>query len=467
MSFLMYDIGFLILFAIFVGVLLYRGRKKVKKEGLLLLYKTEWGIKLINRFGDRNRKILNYLGYFSIGLGYILMAGIIYFVYFIVRVYISRPDVVSAMKIPPIMPLIPYIDKLVPGIPPFYFTYFIIILALIAIPHEFFHGIYARVHKIKIKKTGFGFFPFFLPIFLAAFVELDEKRMEKKSKFAQMSILSAGTFANILTAIVFFFIMWFVFVSAFVPAGVMFNTYSYSIIPTSSITSINGSLLDNPDAETIMETIEETGNANIVAGDLEYYGIKQIDKEQELVAVYDNSPALLAELTGAIYEINDAKINNLESLSEELDKYSPGDAVVIKTKTSEGTKEYKITLGKYPTNDSEPWLGIGFLEQTRGMSGALSNLMSSFKDLHIYYEAKCKFAEFIYYLLWWTVLICISVALVNMLPVGIFDGGRFFYLTILGITRSEKIARKSFKFLTWFFLLIVLVLMFFWAKSFF
>jgi len=42
---------------------------------------------------------------------------------------------------------------------------------------------------------------------VATFVELDEKNMEKKSKFSQMAILSAGTFANVLTAIFFFIIM--------------------------------------------------------------------------------------------------------------------------------------------------------------------------------------------------------------------------------------------------------------------
>jgi membrane-associated protease RseP (regulator of RpoE activity) len=54
-----------------------------------------------------------------------------------------------------------------------------------------------------------------------------------------------------------------------------------------------------------------------------------------------------------------------------------------------------------------------------------------------------------------------------MLPVGIFDGGRFFYLTVLGITKNKKIAKQSFAFLTYFFLFILFVLMFFWAISFF
>ena len=63
-------------------------------------------------------------------------------------------------------------------------------------------------------------------------------------------------------------------------------------------------------------------------------------------------------------------------------------------------------------------------------------------------------------------MISISVALINMLPVGIFDGGRFFYLTILGLTKSEKIAKRFFTISTKFFLFLLLVLVFLWAISF-
>jgi membrane-associated protease RseP (regulator of RpoE activity) len=54
-----------------------------------------------------------------------------------------------------------------------------------------------------------------------------------------------------------------------------------------------------------------------------------------------------------------------------------------------------------------------------------------------------------------------------MLPVGIFDGGRFFYLTIWGITKNEKLARNLFKFTTYFILFLLLILMLKWAKVFF
>ena len=149
---------------------------------MLLLYKTNWGVKLIHRIGEKYQKTLKVLSYISIGLGYILMVCVLYLIGKIVWIYTTQGAFVKAIEIPPIMPLIPYLPQIfkLSFLPPFYFTYWIIIIAVIAITHEFSHGIFAARKKVKIKSTGFGFFPFFLPIFLAAFVELDEKRNGKE-----------------------------------------------------------------------------------------------------------------------------------------------------------------------------------------------------------------------------------------------------------------------------------------------
>ena len=122
-----------------------------------------------------------------------------------------------------------------------------------------------------------------------------------------------------------------------------------------------------------------------------------------------------------------------------------------------------------PEKEGESFLGIVTLNpQKTGIVDTIISKLTSFKDPNIYYESKMgDLGIFIYDLFWWMILISISVALVNMLPVGIFDGGRFFHLTIWGITRKEKIADKAFQFMTWIFLLAIAVLMFFWAKALF
>ena len=200
------DLSLLVIFVIFISIFLYVKRKNLKKEGLLFLYKTTWGMRLIDKIGKKYKKTLGFLSYVSITVGYILMGAMLYLFGKIIYIYVAYPSIVRAIKVPPITPLIPYLPQAfkLDFLPPFYFTYWIVILAVIAITHEFMHGIFMRRYNIKIKSTGFGFFPFFLPIFLAAFVEQDEKSMDKSSPFNQMAVLSAGTFANVLTAILFF-----------------------------------------------------------------------------------------------------------------------------------------------------------------------------------------------------------------------------------------------------------------------
>lgn len=473
MNFIIFDIALLILFILFVSIFLYIKRKNLKKEGLLFLYKTSWGIKLIDSIGKKYKKTLKVLSYVSIALGYCLMAGMLYLLGRIIWIYIFNQDIVRAIKVPPIMPLIPYLPQVfkLNFLPPFYFTYWIIIIAIIAVTHEFAHGIFMRRYGIKIKSTGFGFFPFFLPVFLAAFVEQDEKSMNKKSKFEKMAVLSAGTFANVLTAIFFFIIMWVFFSLAFAPSGVVFDTYSYSIVSTSGISMIGGISIENVSYDNILISLNETGYSKIEAGGKSYLLNKKSLEQQtnvgEYIILYDDAPAINAGLEGAITNINGIKIDSLEKLSDELLKNSPGEEVIVTTLVDEEIKKYSIILEEHPENKNSPWLGIGFVNQKKtGVMNSIINTLSSFKQPHTYYEPKFEISLFVYNLLWWLALISISVALINMLPVGIFDGGRFFYLTILAITKKEKIAKKTFSLITYFFLFLLLVLMVFWALSF-
>ena len=472
MSFITYDIIFLVLFLAVVSIFLYTRKKNLKKEGLLYLYKTKWGIKLINSIGKKYKKTLKILGYLSIASGYILMVGMFYLVYTLVKIYVFNPEIVKAIKIPPILPLVPYLPQVfkLEFLPPFYFTYWIIIIAIIAITHEMAHGIFAAYDKIKIKTTGFGFFPYFFPIFLAAFVEPDEKMMQKRKKISQMTILSAGTFANVLTTILFFIILIIFSSLAFSPAGVIFDKYVDSSITVAGISAINNITLNNPSYSQILNLADETGFNELKFEGRSYLITKEILEKQkgnESIFVYYSAPAIKENLSSIIVGINDVEITSLEKLVEELSKYSPGDEINIKTLTGESFTETTLILEEHPDREGAAWLGIAFLSQQR--SGFLAKIIDSisFRESSIYY--KPKFGEvsvFIYNLIWWIVIISISVALINMLPVGIFDGGRFFYLTVLGLTKSEKIAKKSFKFSTWFFLFLLLVIIILWAVSF-
>jgi membrane-associated protease RseP (regulator of RpoE activity) len=474
MNFMVYDLAFLAIFLVSTSIFLFRKRKNLKKEGLLFLYKTSIGVKIINRIGKKYTKLLNVLSYVSIILGFILMMTIVYLFGKIVFIYVFNAAAVKIIKIPPIAPLIPYLPQIfkISYLPNFYFTYWILILATVAISHEFSHGIFAINKKVKIKSTGFGFFPFFCPIFLAAFVELDEKRMENKPIKSQMAILAAGTFANTLFAILFLGIMILFFSLAFTPAGVIFDTYTYSAVGISAITSVNGINVSNLNYSQIVNLTNITGFSNISANGTNFLTTAKFLQSQgeieNYVLLYNDAPAITSNLSSIIIKINGIEVKNRLELAAELAKRSPGDKIVVTTRMDDYDKDYEIVLGKNPLDKTKAYLGIGFFDRTSsGIVGTVTGWFTSFKDPAIYYQPNFAAAEFIYDFLWWMVMVCFSVALCNMLPVGIFDGGRFFYLIMLKVTKSKEKAKKIYKILTYAFLVLVVVMMVFWAINLF
>jgi len=476
MNFIIYDIVLLVVFVLFVSIFLYRHRKNLKKEGLLLLYKTKAGVRLIDKIGNKYKKTLNVLGYVSIGLGFLLMLAMIYFFGKMVWIYIFQSEIVQLVKIPPITPLLPYLPQIfkLDFLPPFYFIYWIIIIAVVAIVHEFSHGIFAANKGVKIKSTGFGFFPFFLPVFLAAFVELDEKKMAKKKISSQMAVLSAGTFANFFTAVLFFGILALFFSLAFTPSGVIYDTYTYSPVYVPSISSINNIHVNNITYSQIFSLVNNSGKtiSEITVDDTKYlitpnFLLQQKGADKYLL-LYDNAPAINANLSNIIIKLNGVNIKSKEQLGKELSKYAPNEKVTVTALFDDSDRDYEIILGKSPQDKSRAYLGVGFInKENSGIFRKVIAVFTSFKDAGIYYKPGFQAAEFIYDLIWWLVLICFSVALVNMLPVGIFDGGRFFFLTMLALTKNEKKAKKIFKGVTYFFLFLLLIIMVFWAINFF
>jgi len=476
MNFIIYDIVLLVVFVLFVSIFLYRHRKNLKKEGLLLLYKTKAGVRLIDKIGNKYKKTLNVLGYVSIGLGFLLMLAMIYFFGKMVWIYIFDSEIVQLVKIPPITPLLPYLPQIfkLDFLPPFYFIYWIIIIAIVAIIHEFSHGIFAANKKVRVKSTGFGFFPFFLPIFLAAFVELDEKKMTKKKISSQMAVLSAGTFANLLTTVLFFGILALFFSLAFTSSGVIFDTYTYSVVNIGSINSINSIPVSNVTYSQMFILINNSGKTinEIIADDTKFLITPSFLEKQngagDYLLLYDNTPAINANLSNIIKKINGVTVSNREQLGEELLKYSPGSKVTITALVDDYDKDYEIILGKNPQNESRPYLGVGFInKENSGIFTKLVALLTSFKNSGVYYKPNFQAAEFIYNLIWWLVLISFSVALVNMLPVGIFDGGRFFFLMMLAFTKKKETAKKICSAVTYLFLFLLVVIMVFWGINFF
>ena len=476
MDFTTYDIILLVIFVVFVSFFLYRHRKNIKREGLLFLYKTSLGVKIIDRIGKKYKKTLNALGWVSIVLGFLLMLAMLYLFGRMVWLYVFQGDIVRLVKVPPITPLLPYLPQIfkLNFLPPFYFIYWIVIIAVVAIVHEFSHGIFAANKEVRIKSTGFGFFPFFLPVFLAAFVELDEKKMEKKKISSQLAVLSSGTFANFLTAALFFGILVLFFSLAFTPSGVVFDTYTYSAVNLESISSVNGLTVNNATYSQIFGLVNSSGKVlnEITVDGTKYLATSSFLSQQEgasdYLLLYDNAPAINANLSNIIIKVNGASITSKEELGKELLKYAPGEKITITTLFDGSDRDYEITLGKNPLDNSRAYLGVGFINrENSGLFWGMITVFTSFRVSEVYYKPAFQAADFIYNWIWWLVLVCLSVALVNMLPVGIFDGGRYFFLLMLAITKDKDKAKKIFKGVTYLFLFLLFVIMIFWGISLF
>ena len=145
-------------------------------------------------------KIVKFLGFLGVISGYTGMAFILYTLITQTFKFLTVEGTA-----PPLAPVLPGVD--IPGAPNLSFVHWILVIFIIAVVHEFSHGVLARYYNVKVKSSGFAF----LGPILAAFVEPDEKVLQKK-KYAQLAVYSAGPFANILFALLVVLAMQFLFI---------------------------------------------------------------------------------------------------------------------------------------------------------------------------------------------------------------------------------------------------------------
>jgi len=193
----------LLLAVIFYGLILiffFMYKKRfVIQDKIFILYKTQLGIKLMDRLAKKFPRFLNYLSYLSIFIGFFGMA---FMFYFLLKGTYSLLVIPNAK--PLLAPVLPGVK--IAGLPVLSFWHWILSILFVAAIHEFCHGVYARLCNTKIKSSGFAF----LGPILAAFVEPDEKQIAKKTKREQLAVFSAGPFSNIVSSGVVLLISLFV-----------------------------------------------------------------------------------------------------------------------------------------------------------------------------------------------------------------------------------------------------------------
>jgi len=465
------DLIMFFIFCLVITFFLYKRRNNLKREGIIFLYKTKIGIKAMERFASKNKNFLNRLSPIIIFFSIILMISVIFIFLLNAFFYVYEPEktIESTKGAPPIVPVIPYFPQLFgmkSFFPNFYFVYFIIAFSIVAIFHEMAHGLYMVLYKVKIKSTGF----LFLGPILGAFVEQDDKEFRKKTNKQQMTTLGAGVFANLLLSLIFGIILLSFFFSFYSPQGYLITNYATTQINFSEIK--NHSFIENN--LTLLETYE--GKKYLIPKESFILIKDNISlSEESVLSVYYYSPAILNKISGYITEIDGKKVKNSEDIINALREKKPGEKIKLKTEINKTERSFEVVLEQNPFNYSLAFLGIPLITKEILIKNIqnqnfnpIRKIFTRFfliKDPLLLYKPKInsEVADYIYYLIWWIMIINLFVSLFNMLPFGIFDGGRFSYLLILSLTKSKEKTERIHKVLRGIIILSFFLLIFSWV----
>jgi len=207
-----------IFYAIIIVFLALKRKKLIVQAKIIFLYRMKWGLKWMDKYSQKFREWIILLGYIGVGAGYV---GLVFISVLLIKNLVDmiiKPAMVSGVSL-----VLPGIN--IPGLGVLPFWYWLLAIFIIAIVHEFGHGIVARAHNIKVKNTGIVFFG---PI-IGAFVEPDEGKLRKEKDIKQYSVLAAGSFSNILLAIFALILLNFAFMplqqTMVEPIGFSFDAY--------------------------------------------------------------------------------------------------------------------------------------------------------------------------------------------------------------------------------------------------
>ncbi|UCD04145.1 MAG: site-2 protease family protein [Candidatus Woesearchaeota archaeon] len=284
----------IIVFYILIALFFIKNRRRIDRQGIFILYRTQRGLNLLARLAEKHKRFWKAFGKVSIYVGF---GGIIFILAILTRQAIkilTEPAIKAgvALAIPGVR---------VPGSPIFIpFWYGIISLIIVLVVHEGCHGLVAKAHGLKLKSAGVGL----LTLLPLAFVEPDEKQLDKAPLKTRLAVFGAGPLANFTTALVVLLL-------------------SALIVP-------------------------------VVNASFEFKGM-------EVTEVREGFPAEQAGLTpgNRIIGVNGKSSLNSINFSGEMDKVKPGETVIIKTE--EGN--FSVTTISNPENESQPYLGVTFLQK--------------------------------------------------------------------------------------------------------
>ncbi len=361
-----------IVFFVLLGLFLFFERKKLMIQKILfpliyvLMFRTKLGLSSMNALAKKHPRLLNVFAVSGIVLGYIGMAYICgYLGYGLFKLLTDKTAVAA------VAPVLPFKGKGIFYVP---FFYWIISIFIIAVIHEFSHGMIARLYNIKLHSSGFAFLGILIPIIPAAFVEPDEKEMMKRPFKQQAAVYAAGAFSNVLTAGVMVILALFVF---------------------------------SPLAQKIME------NDGILIAGLTNETSTNIPSQR---AGMQSNEIILA--------INDQEMKSVSNFTTLLDKAKPGDVLNIRTNAS----SYSVALDPHPKNASRAYLGTYVTQHTRNRP-EFTQRYGTFTADALLWIAGLVFILF---------ALSLGIGMINLVPIGPVDGGRMFKALLQKYLSEER-----------------------------
>jgi membrane-associated protease RseP (regulator of RpoE activity) len=186
-----WDLVSVLVFYFVLLIIYYSYKSKFETQGLFVMYRTKFGLNLMDYIAKKFPRLVRGLSYIGIVTGFFGMAFILYFLVKETIKLVFVPGTPSALA-----PVLPGIE--IPGAPALSFWHWVITIFVAAVVHEFAHGVVSRAINVPIKSSGFAF----MGPLLAAFVEPEEHVLEKKSTWGKLGVFAAGPFSNIILGII-------------------------------------------------------------------------------------------------------------------------------------------------------------------------------------------------------------------------------------------------------------------------
>ncbi len=263
------------------------------QEKVFVMYKTKLGLRWMDKVSRVHPKLTGFFGDVGVIIGFTGMIAM-----FGILIQGTYKLLFVPQSVPVVSPVLPGVS--IPGLPVLSFWDWIISILIVATVHEFSHGIYARLAKVKIKSSGFAF----LGPILAAFVEPDEKTLIKKKKREQLRVFAAGPFGNMILFLIVFLI-----------AGLVVNPLVSSFVGPKM--EYQGVVVESM---AIGSSIAKT---NISAGD-------------------------------KILQVDNKKTENIQNFVNASKDFKPNQT--IKIVTNKG--EYSVKLEAHPDNSTKGYMGV-------------------------------------------------------------------------------------------------------------